>query len=384
MLASKVSQFVVAGTLALTANQVHAADKLEARAVLPADTFAPGPTSGRQLGAAAINGVVPPFLNRQPVQGFSAVLNNYDGTYLVMCDNGYGNLENSYDFELRVYRIRPDFRTKSGGSGQIQLLSSFGLRDPDKKIPWTITNFFTSERVLTGADFDIESMQRTADGTLWFGDEFGPFLLHTDATGKLLETPIWLPDFEKPGLEVRSPQNPKSEEASAVRIMNAMRARGERLGSTKNPVFSPWDPMLDDGNASTFIDNRSTPPAGSGLQPASSDIFNVASIQSAGYPVVAYTVNDKARMLELMKLGVKGLISDRPDVLHAAVKEFEKRQVSASERTDRRHEVRRAGPPGRPQPSPREYSSGDGSRSGQSHDNARVGHGHHERWSTDA
>jgi len=51
-------------------------------------------------------------------------------------------------------------------------------------------------------------MQKASDGTLWFGDEFGPFLLHTDATGKLLEAPIALPDFSNPGKQVRSPQNP--------------------------------------------------------------------------------------------------------------------------------------------------------------------------------
>jgi hypothetical protein len=36
---------------------------------------------------------------------------------------------------------------------------------------------------------EISSLQRTVDGTLWFGDEFGPFLLHTDLTGKVLEPP---------------------------------------------------------------------------------------------------------------------------------------------------------------------------------------------------
>jgi hypothetical protein len=41
--------------------------------------------------------------------------------------------------------------------------------------------------VLTGADFDVESIVRAADGTYWIGDEFGPFLLHFSATGTLLE-----------------------------------------------------------------------------------------------------------------------------------------------------------------------------------------------------
>lgn len=44
-------------------------------------------------------------------------------------------------------------------------------------------------------------MQAAPDGTFWFGDEFGPFLLHTDAAGRLLQAPI-----PTPGMS--SPQNP--------------------------------------------------------------------------------------------------------------------------------------------------------------------------------
>jgi glycerophosphoryl diester phosphodiesterase len=57
--------------------------------------------------------------------------------------------------------------------------------------------------------------------------------------------------------------------------------------------------------------------------PTSSDIFNVQSIQQAGYPIVTWTVNDKPRMLELMALGVNGIISDRPDLLRQAAEEFD-------------------------------------------------------------
>lgn len=309
--------------LLLCAVPARAADKLIGRAVLDAATFAPGPTSGTLLGPGPINGVAVPFEDKQPVQGFSAVLDNGDGTFNVMSDNGFGSLENSADYHLRVYTIRPDFKTRTGGSGRIGVEQFIELQDPDKKIPFVITNHFTERRILTGADFDIESIQRAADGTLWFGDEFGPFLLHTDAAGKVLEPPIPLPDFDQPGREIRAPQNPFNEEGSAVRVMNALRAHAQRHGNAKVPVFSPWHVMLDDGNPATFVENRLNPPAGSGLSPASSEIFNVRSIQRAGYPVVTWTVNDKPRMLELMGLGVNGIISDRPDLLRQAVEEFD-------------------------------------------------------------
>ena len=130
--------------------------RLVGRAVLDAATFSPGPTSGAQLGGAPINGQAVPFLDKQPVQGFSAVLDNGHGTYLVMCDKGFGALENSADFNLRVYTIRPNFKTSSGGNGNINVVSFIELHDPDKHIPFTITNHFTKDRALTGADFDIE------------------------------------------------------------------------------------------------------------------------------------------------------------------------------------------------------------------------------------
>src|SRR5688572_26659921 len=80
------------------------------RAVLPADTFSPGPTSGQYASGA--NGRVLPLINKQPVQGFSAVLRGpAKGTYLVMSDNGFGAKANSPDTLLRVDTVKPDFET---------------------------------------------------------------------------------------------------------------------------------------------------------------------------------------------------------------------------------------------------------------------------------
>src|SRR5262245_45921655 len=188
---------------------------LEKFAVLPADTFAPGPTSGQFIAAA--NGVTPPFPDEQPVQGFSSVLRAGDGEFLVMSDNGFGQKTNSADYVLRVYRIDPRFRTRRGGSGEIEVESFFTLRDPHHKVNFPIVaemDFYPNgagtipvdpqikeRRLLTGADFDIESVRKAHDGTYWFGDEFGPFLLHTDASGRVLEPPIPTPG-------VQSPQNP--------------------------------------------------------------------------------------------------------------------------------------------------------------------------------
>jgi hypothetical protein len=171
---------------------------LEARAILPADTFAPGPTSGQFIGPGPINGVSVPFLNKQPVQGFSAVLPAEPGSYWVMEDNGFGAKANSADFLLRLYHVTPSFETAKGGDGTVSVGDFIQLRDPDGKIPFPLTR---PDRLLSGLDFDIESVRKVKDGTLWCGDEFGPFLLHTDGTGKVLEAPIALPG-------VQAPENP--------------------------------------------------------------------------------------------------------------------------------------------------------------------------------
>src|SRR5262245_23763807 len=191
------------------------AQTLEGYAVLPADKFEAGPTSGQFITPA--NGRIPPFTNKQPVQGISAVLRAPNGDFLVMSDNGFGAQNNSQDALLRVHRISPDFKTKTNGTGSVQVKSFITLSDPNHRINFPIvadnTNYpFTNltipvdpsirqNRLLTGADFDIESVRESHDGTLWFGDEFGPFILHTDAQGVVLDTPFLLPG-------VNSPQNP--------------------------------------------------------------------------------------------------------------------------------------------------------------------------------
>ena len=67
----------------------------------------------------------------------------------------------------------------------------------------------------------------------------GHSFIHTDPDGKVLEPPIPLPDFDNPGKDIRSPQNPFNEEASAIRIMNAVRTHARMYGNKKTPVFSP-------------------------------------------------------------------------------------------------------------------------------------------------
>ena len=187
-------------------------------AVLPADTFAPGPVSGQFRAPGGGKLEAAPF-SGQPVQGFSAIqFGPTKGSYWMMPDNGYGAKYNSFDYLLRLYQITPSPKLASGGPGTVSVGNFIQLRDPDKKVPFFITNEFTSDRFLTGADFDIESFVVAKDGTIWIGEEFGPYLLHFDATGKLLEAPYATPDFgtgKDPAKDfVRSPNNPAVLSAS--------------------------------------------------------------------------------------------------------------------------------------------------------------------------
>ncbi len=184
--------------------------------LLPADTFATGPASG-QFGGNGLKAAEPRFPS-QPVQGFSGIQFAANGNYWVLPDNGFGAKYNSADFLLRLYNLTLSPKTSSGGTGTVAVNNFIQLRDPDKKIPFAIVNENTPERLLTGSDFDVESFVVAQDGTIWIGDEFGPFLINVDTTGKVLSAPIPTPDYgagKDPSKDfVRSPNNPSVLAAS--------------------------------------------------------------------------------------------------------------------------------------------------------------------------
>ncbi|AFZ49773.1 glycerophosphodiester phosphodiesterase family protein [Dactylococcopsis salina] len=177
---------------------------LKGFAVLPAETFAEGPNAGEGIAA---NGFTGPF-DGQPVQGFSGVqfAPTGDGRYWFLSDNGFGAEENSSDYLLRIYELDPNFAGTENGDRSVAVEDFIQLSDPDNLISFSITNEGTSQRLLTGADFDIESFVIDGDGDIWVGDEFGPYMLHFNAEGELLEAPIATPNF--PDLNTLNGQDP--------------------------------------------------------------------------------------------------------------------------------------------------------------------------------
>lgn len=197
-------------------------------AKMPAATFSDGPTSGQFAAPNTYGTFLPPFRNRQPVQGLSGVLRGADGSFLVMADNGFGGKSNSADALLRVYSAQPEFKTARGGSGAVKAtnfifgtpLAQFShnaritLNDVNRKLSIPIqadyTNYYNDAskpivdptikfgRLLTGADFDIESIRADENCNLWFGDEFGPYLVKTDRSGTVQRSEIPLPGVYAP------------------------------------------------------------------------------------------------------------------------------------------------------------------------------------------
>lgn len=206
-----------------------ASNTLVGWAMLPADTFSDGPTSGQMANANPYGTFQPPYENLQPVQGLSAVLPGADeNSFVFMTDNGFGAQGNSADTLLRLYSVRPDFRTATGGSGKVSAsdylsgaalvrfthTSRLTLNDINQKLDLPIQadyRFYYNDgskphvasdiefgRLLTGADLDIESVRRDKNCAMWFGDEFGPYLLKTDASGTVTRSAISLPGVYAP------------------------------------------------------------------------------------------------------------------------------------------------------------------------------------------
>lgn len=186
----------------------HRQPTLVARATLSADHLEPGPASGAL--ATPANGRSGPWPG-QVIPGFSAVMDNGDGTFWAQPDNGFGAKGNSADFLLRNYLVRPAWQTAAGGRGELKTIRFISYNDRNHVLDFPIINDGTRERLLTGADFDIESVVRAKDGTFWVGEEFGPFLLHFDAHGTLLEKPYGLPG-------AKSPQNPYLRAGETPRV----------------------------------------------------------------------------------------------------------------------------------------------------------------------
>lgn len=235
----KWSLVLACSVVAITSAQSEAVKfdaVLKEHAILPAQTFTVPPVNApRALNAAGrfINGsrnevlnsdIVPasglavPFAG-QAIQGFSGIRALGDNRFLVLTDNGFGTRANSSDAMLMFHFIKIDWQ-----QGRPAVEKTIFLKDPNRVVPFPITNENTSERYLTGADFDPESIQYIGD-TFWIGEEFGPYLIKLDKNGIVLDVFA----TEVGGVEHKSPDNPfvkVAPQGDAIKGINTGRSGG--------------------------------------------------------------------------------------------------------------------------------------------------------------
>jgi glycerophosphoryl diester phosphodiesterase len=125
-----------------------------------------------------------------------------------------------------------------------------------------------------------------------------------------------LPFFVAASLGLAAPAAIAESSPGAREILEALQRHATAKGATRPVVFSP-NAMLIRRSAEGF--------SLAGLLTGwfAKETFAVADAHAAGHPVVPWTVNDAAEMAALLRLGVDGLISDRPDLLRQAVEQFD-------------------------------------------------------------
>lgn len=227
--------------------------KLSGHVALPAETFIASPgdapldvqtsgkyTTGRRVDATGSvmgmsaerpTGVKVPFRG-QPIQGHSGIKVMADGSFWILTDNGMGSKANSPDSMLYLNNWTIDW-----AGGALRHNKTVFLHDPDKKVPFRIVHEGTEKRYLSGSDFDTEGFQIIGDA-IWIGDEFGPYLIKADMTGKVLGVFETMAD----GKPVRSPdhfavQSPGTPTATYTNV-NLRRSKGyEGFAASKDGRF---------------------------------------------------------------------------------------------------------------------------------------------------
>ena len=213
-------------------------------AEMPMHTYAEGPTEGQFNGGAAV------ATDKQIIQGFSAVLQaDQSDQFYFLTDNGFGEKNNSADALLRLYAVNIDFNSTNKKNNLVVANKYINFRDPDRKLSFKIqadyshyyndtgkpevSDAIIENRWLTGADIDPESVRIDKNGSFWLGDEFGPFLINLDASGKVLRQEIPLP-------AVMSPDNPNRNNTPAN-----LPSTGGFEGMAINPAGNKLYPMLE-------------------------------------------------------------------------------------------------------------------------------------------
>ena len=208
------------------------------------NTYTAGPFSQHQASGIW----APP--SAQIVGGFSAAEKAANGNYIFLIDTGFGPKPSSYSSLLGLYELKIDFNDLQDHDKNTQVLKLIRFNDINDKLSFAkqadfefygndqknnpVDSLIKEGKLLTGGDIDPESFRVDYKGNIWVGDEFGPFLIKLDKTGKVLRQEIAIP-------HITSPENPSLKPGDIPTIKTTAGFEGMAINPGGNKLY----PMLE-------------------------------------------------------------------------------------------------------------------------------------------
>lgn len=279
------------------------------------------------------NGQRSPFFSRawvpagsQAIQGFSSVVKGAkENEFIFLVDNAAGDKKEAACCLLRLYNVNIQFKSATQSSQYVDVVSHLDLNDQRHLVPFTLqadydhyyndvtNNTVDSEtkqkRLLTGADFDPESLAVANDNSFWVGDEYGPFILHFDKNGTLLSAPSYQPD-------IVSSDNPINN-LTQKNVGLSSGFEGIAYDGKSNLLYPILEkPLKEDANHSlrVYTFNTHTNQFSQGyffypLEPNATEVRELKAIDANHFLAIEQNVNTKERQFK------KVFLVDKTDVV---------------------------------------------------------------------
>jgi len=201
---------------------------------------------------------VPP--GAQTIGGFSAGLKGNNGQYIFLSDSGYGKRTESFSSLLGLYELKLGL---DEGYKKASVSKLLYFNDVDHKLSFSkqadyehygnnpnnkpVDTIIKDGQLLTGGDLSPESVSVDYKGNIWVGEEFGPFLIKLDQTGKVLRSEITIPN-------VISPDSPLLKTDQVTTVASGSGIEGMAMNPQGNKLFAMLEnPMIRDPDKTVRI-----------------------------------------------------------------------------------------------------------------------------------